>query len=166
MHIEYEISEQDFVNGQRLAIKNSPVRLVRWTRVVLPLFGVALLAFLIYAVAQRGFSWRAVPGLGFCLLFIALPFLNRRTQQNLYAKAAAMHGRLSLGVDEDGLRFQGSTFSSQVGWSNFRKFFEDESSFVFYQNQLVFNIVPKRSLAPDQITALRGFLERKIGHPV
>ncbi len=31
MHIEYEISEQDFMNAQRLAIKNSPVLLVRLT---------------------------------------------------------------------------------------------------------------------------------------
>jgi hypothetical protein len=55
MQIEYEISEQDFIDAQRLAIKNSPVRLVRWTRWVLPLFGVALLIFLINVVVMQGF---------------------------------------------------------------------------------------------------------------
>ena len=163
MQIEYEISEQDFINGQRLAIKNSPKLLVRWSRLMLPLFGVALLLFLLNAVKQQGFSWRVIPGLAFCLMFIALPLLNRSTQRRLYAKATVMHGRLLLGVDEGGLSFHGPTFSSQVGWSNFRKFFEDEDSFVLYQNQQVINIVPKRKLAPEQITALRGYFERNIG---
>ena len=163
MQIEYEISEQDFINGQRLAIRNSPKLLARWSRLVLPLFGLGLLLFLLNAVKQQGFSWRVIPGLAFCLLFMALPFLNTRTQRMLYAKTTAMHGRLTLGVDEDELRFQGPTFSSEVGWSNFCKFLEDKTSFVLYQNQQVINIVPKRNLAPDQITVLRGFFERKIG---
>lgn len=163
LQIEYEISEQDFINGQSLAIKNSPVRLIRWTRLVIPLFGVVLLVFLVYTVKQQSFSWRMIPGLAAVLVFVALPLLNRRTQRSLYAKATGMHGKLCLGLDENGLRFQGPTFSSQANWSNFCRFFEDERSFVLYQNQRVFNIVPKRGLAPEQITALRGYLERNIG---
>jgi len=134
VQIEYEISEQDFMDAQRLAIRNSPMRLVRWTRWVLPLFGVGLLVFLINAVAKQGFSVRAVPGLAFCLFFISLPLLNRNTQKKLYAKTTSMHGKLSLEASEEGLQFRGPSFSSQVGWSNFCKFFEDEKSFVLYQN--------------------------------
>jgi len=163
MQIEYEISEQDFIDAQRLAIKNSPVRLVRWTRWVLPLFGVSLLIFLINAVAKQGFSIRAIPGLAFCLLFISLPLLSRSKQKKLYAKNTAMHGKMFLEASGEGLQFRGPTFSSQVGWSNFCKFFEDEKSFVLYKTSQVFNIVPKRGLSPDQITSLRGYLEQKIG---
>jgi hypothetical protein len=163
MQIEYAISEQDFMDAQRLAIRNSPMRLVRWTRWVLPLFGVGLLIFLINAVVKQGFSMRAVPGLAFCLLFISLPLLNRNNQKKLYAKTTSMHGKLSLEASDEGLQFRGPSFSSQVGWSNFCKFFEDEKSFVLYQNSQVFNIVPKRGLSPDQVTSLRGYLDQKIG---
>jgi hypothetical protein len=55
VQIEYEISEQDFMDAQRLAIRNSTMRLVRWTRWGLPLFGVALLIFLINVVVTQGF---------------------------------------------------------------------------------------------------------------
>jgi hypothetical protein len=96
MHIDYEISEQDFLDAQRLAIRKSAVRLVRWNRLVLPLFGVALLIFLIHATATQGFSVRSIPGLAVCLFFISVPLLNKRTQRNLYAKSTSMHGRLFL----------------------------------------------------------------------
>lgn len=72
MNVEYEISEQDFINGQRLAIKNSPARLVRWTRLVIPLFGVALLVFLVNALKQQGFSLAHNPS-GGCRFGVRLP---------------------------------------------------------------------------------------------
>jgi hypothetical protein len=163
MQINYEISEQDFIDAQRLAIRNSPVRLVRWTRWILPLFGVALLIFLINVVVTRGFSVRAVPGVAVCLLFISMPLLSRSKQKKLYAKNTAMHGKMFLEASDKGLQFRGPTFSSQVDWSNFCRFFEDERSFVLYKNSQVFNIVPKRELSPAQITSLRGYLDQKIG---
>jgi len=109
MHIDYEISEQDFLDAQRLAIKNSSLRIVRWTLLVLPLFGLSLLIFLIHGTATQGFSVRLIPGLAVCLFFISVPLLNRRTQKNLYAKSTAMHGRLSLDADDDGMQFGGQT---------------------------------------------------------
>jgi hypothetical protein len=72
MNIAYEISEGDFANAQRLAVKNSPMRIVRWSRIVRPLLGVAGLAFLFSVVAQPGFSWRVIPAGGSCVLFVSL----------------------------------------------------------------------------------------------
>jgi hypothetical protein len=54
MHVDYEVSEKDFLEAQKLAIKKSPFRLVRWIRWVLPLIGLMTLAFLAYAVATQG----------------------------------------------------------------------------------------------------------------
>jgi len=161
MHVDYEIRVEDFINGQTLAIRKSPVRLVRWTRLVLPLAGLGLLIFLIHAVSKQGFSWRAIPGAAVCLFFMATPLLNKRAQRKLYAKTSSMHGMLSLDVDDEGVQFTGSSFSSKSGWTNFRRFLEDEYSFLLYQVQS-FNIIPKRNLSPEQITALRGYLARGI----
>ena len=163
MHIEYEISEQDFLNAQRLAIRSSPIPLVWLTRWALPLFGLAGLAFLTNGTVQQGFSWSIIPGLAFCLFFISLPLVSKRTQKKLYKNTSSIHGKLFLEVTEDGLAFTGPTSSSKVGWSNFWKVLEDEQSFVIYQqNQLAFSIIPKRNLSTQQITELRESLASKI----
>lgn len=163
MRIEYEIAEQDFVNAQHLAVRNSPNFFVRLNRLGLPLFGLALFLFWVYTVVQQGFSLRLIPGLIFCLFFMAIPLLSQRAWKNSYAKSTAMHGRLSIIVEEEGLHFQGATFSSQVGWSNFSRFFEDQKSFVLYQNQQVINIIAKRTLTPEEIQELRRYFEKNIG---
>jgi YcxB-like protein len=167
MHLDYEITEEDFVDGQRLAIKNSSFRSVRWTLYVLPAFGVFLLLDLIYFGARQGISLRQVPGLAFGLFFslfmLSLPLRSKRTQRKMYAKSTSMHGPLSLDVDDEGIRFSGRTFSSNVSWDLFGKFFEDGKTFVLYQkNERIFNIVPKRGLTTEQTTALRQYFELRL----
>jgi hypothetical protein len=135
VHVEYEISEQDFIDAQYLAVKNSPMRLIRWSRLVLPLFGAGLLVFLIFAVARQGFSWRVIPGSIVPVGFLLMPLLNRWESKRTYVKTASLHGRLSLAVDEAGLQFQGPTFSSQIRWAHFCKFIEDQNSFLLYQTR-------------------------------
>jgi len=162
MRIDYEITKQDFLDAQRLAIQKSPLPLVRWTRLVSLLFGLSLLVFLIYAAARQGFSVRFVPGLAICLLFISMPLLNRRTQENLYKKSTSMHGKLSFDADDEGIRFAGGTFSSKLAWPHFVKYVEDDKVFLLYQNSQVFNLVPKRALSQEQITTLREYLQRNI----
>ena len=151
MHIDYEISERDYLDGQRLAIKHSSVRMVRWTRLVLPSFGAFLLAFLIYGLWTQGFSVRVLPGLAFSLFFLFIPLLSKRKQKTLYAKSNALHGRLTLDVDDSGIQFGGPITSAKVAWAYFGKFFEDNRAFILYQkNQTTFHMVPKRALAVDQ----------------
>jgi hypothetical protein len=162
MRIDYEISEQDFIDAQRLAIKNSPIRIVRWTRLLLPLFGVGLLAFLINTVAEQGFSMRFIPAFIFPLIFISLPFLNKNAGKKMYWKTTSLHGGLSLEASEEGLEMKGPSFASQAGWSTFCQYLEDDHAFLLYQNQQVFNIIPKRGLSLDQIAGLRQYFETKV----
>jgi len=162
LNLEYEISEQDFVDAQNLAIKNAPVRFIRWTRLVLPVFGAVFLAFLVRTVFQQGFSWRVLPAAIVPLIFISTPLLNRWNQSKMYAKTTSLHSRLSLAAENDMLRFQGPTFSSDIRWPHFYRFVEDERSFLLYQNAQAFNIVPKRGLSPDQIKEFRALLKQNI----
>jgi hypothetical protein len=162
MQFEYEISEQDFLDGQRLALRNSPS--IRWTRLALPLFGVVLLAFWIQSTAKYGFTLRATLGLIFPLLFLSLPFLTKWNAKKMYAKGTSLHGNLQLDVSDDGLTSAGSTFSGKTQWSNYSRFFENEKCFILYQNTQVFNIIPKRHLSADQINNLRDYFNQKIGN--
>jgi hypothetical protein len=162
MHIDYEVSERDYFDGQRVAIKNSSVPMVRWTRVVLPCFGALLVEFLIRATLTQGLSsMRMLPGLAFSLFFLSVPLLNRRKQKQLNAKSNAVHGRLTLDVDDSGMQFGGPITSAKVAWAYFGKFFEDEKAFVMYQkNEAIFHMVPKRALSVDQVTNFRNYLEQ------
>jgi len=167
MHIDYEISEKDFLNGQRLAIKKSAIRGVRWTLFVLPTFGMLLLINLVYFAVRQGFSIRLVPGFAICLGFLSIPLLSRREQTKVYAKSNALHGKLSLDVDDRGLRFLGPTSSSDVTWEHFGRFLEDDKVFILYQkSDRIFNILPKRDLSPEQMAEFRQLSEQHLNNKV
>ena len=162
MHIDYEINKQDYVAAQRLALKKMRASTARFLAFA-PWFGLFLLVFIGQAVWKRGFSTNFIPGLVVPLFFLVLPFTTRRTVRKSYAKSANMHGPLTLDVDEDGLSFRGRTFASKVSWDHFASFYEDKKSFVVSQRgQMVFNILPKRCLSPEQTSALRDLLSRYI----
>jgi hypothetical protein len=163
MHVDSEISEKDYLDGQRLAIKNSSVRMVRLMPFVLPSFGVLLAVFLVYGILTQCFSVNLLPGMAFSLFLLLIPFLTRRKQKTLYARSNSLHGRLTLDVDDSGMQFGGPITSGKVAWAYFGKFFEDERTFVLYQkNHAIFHMVPKRSLSAEQIAGFRQYLEQNV----
>jgi len=163
MHIDYELSEKDYLDGQNLAIKNSSVRMTRWTRLVFPSFGALLALFLIYDALTQGFSQKMLPGAIFSLLFLSIPLLSRRKQKALYTKSNSLHGKLTLDVDDSGIQFGSPVTSAKIAWPYFARFCEDKKMFVLYaENQGTFNMVPKRALSPDQIVGFRRYLEQNV----
>ena len=162
MEITYQISEKDYLDAQRLAIKNSPVLLLRLSRVVLPCFGLFLLVFLIHTVSQQGFSSKMLPGLIFPFWFMALPLLNRQKQKKLYAQSTNIHGQISLQVNDDELHIQSPTSSTRLRWAHFSNFFEDQRSFILYQSPQIFIMIPKRTVTAEQTATLREYFQRHI----
>jgi hypothetical protein len=168
MRIDYEISERDFLDGQRLAIKNSHVRAVRWTPVVMPIFGLVLLLSLAYTLFTQGLPPpHSFPGLAFGLFFglffVLVPLMTKKKQKSLYAKSNAMHGRLVLEVDDNGIQFEGPLSTAKLSWAVFSKFFEDDKSFIYFQNnEQIFHMLPKRCLSLEQTAVVREFFERHI----
>jgi len=162
MHLEYEISEQDFLDAQRLAIKNSPVRSIRWSRIGIPLFGLLLFMFWLQSTYTHGLSLRSAIGVVFPILFMSIPLLTKWNARKMYARTTSFRCVQRLDVDEEAMSVSGETFSGKIGWSNYRQFFEDERCFVLYQDSTVFNIIPKRQLSSEQISWLRQHFNRKI----
>lgn len=151
MHIDYEISERDYLNAQRLAIKNHPNRWARWTQGGLPVFGLLLLlGYLLnlsIIVPKHAFSLGYLFAILIPGFFISTPFLNKRNQRKLYAKSTVLHGKLGINADEEGIELRGPSFQSKVDWSIFDFFCEDNDSFVLFQRTLAINIIPKRELS-------------------
>jgi len=104
-----------------------------------------------------------LPAAGVMLFFLSIPLWSKRAQKNHYTKSNALHGRLTLDVDDSGIHFGGPITSAQVAWAYFGKFFEDERAFVLYQkNQAIFHMVPKRALSADQVAGFRQYLQQNV----
>ncbi|HLK53950.1 MAG TPA: YcxB family protein [Candidatus Angelobacter sp.] len=156
------MTEKDFFQAQKLAIKKSPVLLVRLTQTVLPLAGLAGLIFLSTAVAREGFKINMIGGVVFPLWFLSIPLLTRRTQKKLYRKTKHFHGPMSLETGDYGMTIKGDGIDSRMAWSNFVSFHEDDNCFVIYSSNSVFHPIPKRMLLAEQIAGLRECFESNI----
>lgn len=157
MRIDYEITEQDFLDAQNLAIKQSgfATRTMRW---YMPVLGCGMLLFFGLNVRHLTPDPRLFLGLGFALFFLATPWLARRKQKKMYSLAQAMHGRLSAEFDESGARFSGPNHNGFLGWQNYARFSEDSRCFLLWQPTKIFNPIPKRHLSLQQIEQLGGLL--------
>jgi hypothetical protein len=157
LRIDYEITEQDFLDAQKLAIKKSgpAARMARW---YMPILGCGMLLFLALNVRHLTADPRLFIGAAFALYFIAIPWLTRRKQKKMYESTQGMHGRLSAEFDDTGVRFSGPNHNGFLGWQNYASFSEDPCCFLLWQPTKIFNIIPKRHLASQQVEELRSFL--------
>ena len=161
MQIEYEISEQDFLDAQKLAMKKTPKLTTRLLFRIMPYWGVLLFLGVAWPVFQKGFVWKTemIVPFAFAVLCLGSPLLLKRAYQKAYRRNPSCQGRLSLVLTESGLDFNGATFSSQLKWEHFIRFVEDEKIFLLYQTNQLVQIIPKRQLSPEQISELReGFI--------
>jgi hypothetical protein len=164
MPIEYEISEQDFVDAHKLAIKKHPNSRTRLILLIVPYWGLLLFLAVVWNVLQSGIRWDSGLVVTFALgLFgLASPWLVKQSVKKSYRKTASMHSPRTLLVDDTGLSFSSSDFSSQLKWPFFVKFAEDDKSFVLYQSNQIFHPIPKRQLTPEQISELRDVFTQHI----
>ncbi len=163
MRIEYTISEQDFLQAQRLAIKKSKSAWAKAVRFYMPAMGVFMVGFLIVTIVRQGMSLGMVPGALVGFWFLSSPWWIQRQYKKAYARAQKLHGDLVLETSEEGLHFQGATFNSRLSWEHYEKFSEDDKVFLLYENPRICSILPKRHLSPEQIAALRELFSKKIG---
>lgn len=163
MHIDYEVSEKDFLQAQDLAMKKSPLWLMRWARLLFPLAGAAAVTFLAVAIARDGFKVKMIGGALIAFWLVSTPIWLRSTLKRAYKKARHFHGPMSLDADDNGMRITGNGIDSRMAWSNLANFYEDEHSFVIYQSSATFHPIPKRMIPAEQITELRECFRKNIG---
>jgi hypothetical protein len=161
MHIDYQVSEKDFLQAQDLAMKKSPLWFMRWMRLLFPLAGAAAVVFLAVAVARDGFKVNMIWGSLLAFWLVSTPLWLRGTLKRLYAKARHFHGPMSLDTDDYGMRVKGDGIDSRMAWRNFANFYEDEHSFVIYQSSAIFHPIPKRMISAEQTAELRECFKKK-----
>jgi hypothetical protein len=163
MLIHYEVSVKVFLQDLDLAMKKSPLWIMRWMRLLFPLAGAAAAVFVAVAIARDGFKVNMIWGALLAFWLVSTPLWLRGTLKRLYAKARHFRGPMSLDTDDNGMRVTGDGVDSRMAWTNFANFYEDEHSFVIYQSSAIFHPIPKRMISADQIAELRECFRKNIG---
>ena len=172
MHIEYDITEQDFLHALRVVHRRTTGSFMRWIELASPLLGFALLIFIIYRIATQGMSGISALGLGIGLYLLFTPSLSKSRQKQVYRNSDFLHGKLVLEVDEVGLRFGGETRGLEISWGSLGRRIEDNRAFVVLRGKgRTFRVVPKRCLSSTQVSEFRECLRRRsvpgrLTHPV
>lgn len=79
--------------------------------------------------------------------------------KRVYTTTNAVHEPIAYTFSNAGVHVKGKSFESELSWSNMYKIVETKEYFVFYQNNVVANLVPKKSFdSKEQIHALRSLI--------
>lgn len=163
MRIEYDITEQEFLHAQRLVHRSTSPKLVQWFELASPCLGLALLALTIERLATRGLSVLLILCLVLGLYLLFLPLLGKNRQKQIYKNSDSLHGKLSLEVDDKGLRFAWQGGGLEIVWNSLGRCIEDYRAIIIMpKKKRTFQVVPKRCLSSSPISELRECLRRRI----
>jgi len=162
MQMEYEISEQDFLDAQKLAIRSHPSHYARLVYRGLPYIGGGVILVALWLLCLDGLSTTYFLPLALGVTCLLMPTISKQAQKKLYRKNSNLHGPRTMVLDEQGLNFSCPTFSSKLKWPFFLKYVEDDKTFVLFQSNQIFHLIPKRQLSPQEISGLREAFKQHI----
>jgi hypothetical protein len=146
MHIEYQISEDDFVGAAKLAMRTRSKRSV-FTIYALLGFGLLLILGSIVSMIASGSGTAGLAPFLWGSFLVSMPLLWAYQFRKQYRKNSLLHDRRSLDVDNAQLHFKTSTSESTSTWASYIRFAENESTFIlFQQGNQIFIPIPKREL--------------------
>ena len=171
--IDFEITADDYVAANRLHVhliyfswRGLRALVILWllyTLVVVALSGEWDLARILPLL---GITTIGTPIIAACIFGINAFLLARRTRR-LFDQQRSLHGKMIAEWNEAGLQLASPNGSGIHEWSDFIKWAESKTMLLFYQNDMLFNLVPKRALTAEQAedikTALRAQGVRQVG---
>ena len=164
MQIDYELTKRDFSEAFTAHRNRSPLR--KWLRrsflVILLLLAVIILAgFLIKPSVQVGKD--LAPFFGLVAMWIVILWMwPRWSAERQFVKQPGAQGPRTLLLGAPGAHWTWNGGSSDVEWRNYIRYVEGPNQILFYTSPVCFNILPKRSIAPEQLTEIRTILQQNI----
>jgi hypothetical protein len=162
MRIEYQITEDDFVAASKLAMRK------RFKRAALQLYlfpavgALFLIAAAITAVAKHNLSGM-LPIFLWGVILVCIPQLWSYQFRRAYRKNPRLRDRRTLDLDDSHLRFKTDNSDSHTTWQSYTRFFEDDKTFIlFQQGNRFFISIPKRELSSSQIAELRSIFASRL----
>jgi uncharacterized integral membrane protein len=162
MQVEYGLTQSDFT-GAYTAHRNRK-SYAAWIRGILFWLIILVSAMLLFrAVRTHNFS-TLMPFfiVAFLWLVVIQGIIPRWMMRRQFTKQPGAHGPRTLTLDETGTHWRWNGGSSDVEWRNYIRWVEGANQILFYTSPACFNILPKRSLAPEQLDDLRKFLQQNI----
>jgi hypothetical protein len=159
MHIEYQISEDDFVSASRLAQRTRNL-FARAQTYFFPAIGFVIIASGIISLFTGGPIKVLWPIILWGCFILCIPLLNKFQIRRIYRKTPLLQDRRTLDLDSSALRFATHNSDSRAPWETYTRFAENEETFIlFQQGERIFIPIPKHELSPSQITELRSLFE-------
>lgn len=168
MRIAYQISEEDFLEAQKLYSATSLTRTQRLFRRVMTIAGLVL--FIAGAVSlllpSSEFRNDLVPGTGagaiLILLFWVAPQLGMKKK---FAKDKRLQCEIVAEFSESGMDISSRNSSAKISWADCVRYSESANLFLVFQSPQIFNVFPKRAFATGETDEFRQLLNRRLPAP-
>ena len=165
MHIEYRVSEGDFVTASMLALRKRS----SWSALDYYFPHIFCVLWLAGSVIPSPFNHYGqdevdlLLTLGVFPIFMGLVVLRRRRLKQDYKKMKNLQLHQELDLDSNGLRLITSNGVARSSWDMYSKYVEDKASFIMYQklDHGLF-IIPKHHLTDGQSDELRNLLKARL----
>jgi YcxB-like protein len=164
MHIEYQVSQKDYVSAAILAIRKGRI----FTKLRFYYFCVFTTLWLTTALtaARSGGHWNVavvLTGLTVIPFMAVILWISRIKFGHEFRRNAALHGVHQLDATESGMRIAHSESETRSTWKMYSKFAENSRVFiVFDQVRKSFITIPKSAMSTEQITELRSLFKASL----
>ena len=164
MELIYQLTQKDFFDS--FVAHRNRTRVTKWSVRLMLVFVFLLLGIGIVSLAASpsvsSFK-RVAPLFLIVAMWILLIWVAPwRAARNQFSKQPSAKGPVTLVVDNAGVRWRWDGGSADLEWRNFVRLVESEKVFLIYSSPFYFNIVPKRTLAPAQVSELREILQQNL----
>jgi len=165
MKIVYRITEQDYLDAQKLFFANQQPSYRRISRKVMPwVGGLLLIQAGVDLLAFRRHNWSIVTLcllIGIYLLYCG-HFAIRRFVRRSYRTNPHYKNDLTADISEGGVHVVTATDDSLSQWGSFVRFLESDRIFVLFYSEFTFIIFPKRAFALGEAEQFRELAKLNI----
>jgi len=154
IHIEYQVSEDDFVAAAKLMLRKR--RRGLFFLVLLPVVGAGMVLFSIALFTGRSYLVGAF-NLIYGALLLSYPLLRTRSIRRQYRKRPLLSKPFCIEIDDIEVHIIAPDLDQRSSWAMYEGFAENAASFLLiHQGRLQFVPLPKRCIRVDQIVQLRA----------
>ncbi|QLC21645.1 YcxB family protein [Parasphingopyxis sp. CP4] len=163
--IRFQLTEDDGVDANRLYFRR---QMLRHGRIAAWLVGAIVLLLLILIVLGNGPDLVSDPLLRslvgavvilivliFAIYWFWLPWQARK----LFRQTKLLQGEITALWTSTTITYSGEWGSTEIAWSDYHRWMENERLIVLFQSDAVYNIVPKAVIARDEVAAIGRYLE-------
>ena len=161
MHIEYEVSQQDYVNAAILAIRKGRIS----SRLRYYYFCAFTLLWLVTTLSgsRSGGHWNLATiafGLSIIPFIAAILWISRFKFGREFQKNANLHGVHQLDATESGMQIVTPESETRSTWKTYSKFAENSRVFILFSpGNRIFIPIPKSAMNTEQIVELRNLFK-------